>query len=60
MADTTYRFEVLQIHTGQEPAPSTHAWAVSIYQTADNIEHSAPVYTLEIRQHLQSDHESDQ
>ena len=29
----TPRFETLQLHAGQEPAPGTHARAVPIYQT---------------------------
>jgi O-acetylhomoserine (thiol)-lyase len=28
-----YRFETLQVHAGQEPAPGTNARAVPIYQT---------------------------
>ncbi len=28
-----YRFETLQIHAGQAPAPGTNARAVPIYQT---------------------------
>jgi O-acetylhomoserine (thiol)-lyase len=30
---TGYRFETLQVHAGQEPAPGTNARAVPIYQT---------------------------
>ena len=30
----TYRFETLQLHAGQEPAPGTNARAVPIYQTS--------------------------
>lgn len=29
----SYRFETLQIHAGQTPAPGTNARAVPIYQT---------------------------
>src|SRR5690606_183145 len=29
----THRFETLQLHAGQEPAPGTNARAVAIYQT---------------------------
>jgi O-acetylhomoserine/O-acetylserine sulfhydrylase-like pyridoxal-dependent enzyme len=29
----THRFETLQVHAGQEPAPGTNARAVPIYQT---------------------------
>ena len=30
---TGYRFETLQVHAGQEPAPGTNALAVPIYQS---------------------------
>ncbi|MDE1886597.1 MAG: O-acetylhomoserine aminocarboxypropyltransferase/cysteine synthase [Gammaproteobacteria bacterium] len=45
-----YRFETLQIHAGQEPAPGTHARAVPIYQTAsytfDDAQHGADLFAL--------------
>lgn len=53
MTDTTptYRFETLQVHAGQEPAPGTHARAVPIYQTTsytfDNAEHGARLFALQ-------------
>jgi O-acetylhomoserine (thiol)-lyase len=46
-----YRFETLQIHAGQEPAPGTNARAVPIYQTTsyvfNNAEHGARLFALE-------------
>ena len=45
-----YRFETLQIHAGQEPAPGTHARAVPIYQTTsytfDDAQHGADLFAL--------------
>ncbi|MCE2672492.1 MAG: PLP-dependent transferase [Microcystis sp. 53598_E5] len=32
-----YRFETLQVHAGQEPAPGTNARAVPIYQTTSYV-----------------------
>ncbi len=32
-ANRKLRFETLQVHAGQEPAPGTNARAVPIYQT---------------------------
>lgn len=53
MSDPTprrYRYETLQIHAGQEPAPGTHARAVPIYQTAsytfEDAQHSADLFAL--------------
>lgn len=50
MADN-YRFETLQIHAGQEPAPGTNARAVPIYQTTsyvfDDADHGAKLFALE-------------
>ena len=44
------RFETLQIHAGQEPAPGTNARAVPIYQTTsytfDSAEHGANLFAL--------------
>src|SRR5512147_2287020 len=44
------RFETLQVHAGQEPAPGTHARAVPIYQTTsytfDSAEHGANLFAL--------------
>ncbi len=48
MAD--YRFETLQLHAGQTPAPGTNARAVPIYQTTsytfDSAEHGANLFAL--------------
>jgi len=45
------RFETLQIHAGQEPAPGTHARAVPIYQTTsftfDDSAHGARLFALQ-------------
>ncbi len=47
----TYRFETLQVHAGQEPAPGTHARAVPIYQTTsytfDDAAHGARLFALQ-------------
>lgn len=44
------RFETLQVHAGQEPAPGTNARAVPIYQTSsytfDSAEHGANLFAL--------------
>ncbi len=46
-----YRFETLQIHAGQEPAPGTNARAVPIYQTTSYIfndaDHGARLFALQ-------------
>ncbi len=46
-----YRYETLQIHAGQEPAPGTNARAVPIYQTTsytfDDADHGARLFALE-------------
>ncbi len=46
-----YRFETLQIHAGQQPAPGTNARAVPIYQTTsytfDDAAHGARLFALE-------------
>ncbi|HEY5890042.1 MAG TPA: O-acetylhomoserine aminocarboxypropyltransferase/cysteine synthase [Acidimicrobiia bacterium] len=46
-----YRYETLQVHAGQEPAPGTNARAVPIYQTTsytfDNSEHGARLFALQ-------------
>jgi O-acetylhomoserine/O-acetylserine sulfhydrylase len=46
-----YRFETLQIHAGQEPAPGTHARAVPIYQTTSytfqDSDHGARLFALQ-------------
>lgn len=46
-----YRFETLQLHAGQEPAPGTNARAVPIYQTTsytfDDSAHGARLFALE-------------
>jgi OAH/OAS sulfhydrylase len=45
-----YRFETLQIHAGQQPAPGTNARAVPIYQTTsftfDDADHGARLFGL--------------
>jgi O-acetylhomoserine/O-acetylserine sulfhydrylase len=45
------RFETLQVHAGQEPAPGTNARAVPIYQTSsytfDSAEHGARLFALQ-------------
>ena len=45
-----YRYETLQVHAGQEPAPGTNARAVPIYQTTsytfDDAEHGARLFAL--------------
>lgn len=46
-----YRFETLQIHAGQEPAPGTNARAVPIYQTTSYVfndaAHGARLFALQ-------------
>ncbi len=46
-----YRYETLQVHAGQEPAPGTNARAVPIYQTTsytfDDSDHAARLFGLE-------------
>jgi O-acetylhomoserine (thiol)-lyase len=46
-----YRYETLQVHAGQEPAPGTNARAVPIYQTTsytfDDSAHGARLFALE-------------
>ncbi|MBD2329992.1 O-acetylhomoserine aminocarboxypropyltransferase/cysteine synthase [Alkalinema sp. FACHB-956] len=45
-----YRFETLQVHAGQTPAPGTNARAVPIYQTTsytfDSADHGANLFAL--------------
>ena len=45
------RYETLQVHAGQEPAPGTNARAVPIYQTTsytfDSAEHGAKLFALQ-------------
>ncbi|MBW7901756.1 MAG: O-acetylhomoserine aminocarboxypropyltransferase/cysteine synthase [Rhodocyclaceae bacterium] len=45
-----YRFETLQVHAGQSPAPGTNARAVPIYQTTsytfDDADHGARLFAL--------------
>ncbi len=45
------RFETLQVHAGQEPAPGTHARAVPIYQTTsynfESADHGARLFALQ-------------
>ncbi|MEE4639645.1 MAG: O-acetylhomoserine aminocarboxypropyltransferase/cysteine synthase [Wenzhouxiangella sp.] len=46
-----HRFETLQVHAGQEPAPGTNARAVPIYQTTsytfDDADHGARLFGLQ-------------
>ncbi len=46
-----YRFETLQVHAGQEPAPITNARAVPVYQTTsytfNDTEHGARLFALQ-------------
>ncbi len=46
-----HRFETLQLHAGQEPAPGTNARAVPIYQTTsytfDSADHGARLFALQ-------------
>jgi O-acetylhomoserine (thiol)-lyase len=46
-----YRFETLQVHAGQQPAPGTNARAVPIYQTSsyvfDDADHGARLFALQ-------------
>ncbi len=46
-----HRFETLQLHAGQTPAPGTNARAVPIYQTTsytfDSAEHGAKLFALQ-------------
>ena len=48
---TDYRYETLQVHAGQDPAPGTNARAVPIYQTTsytfDDAAHGARLFALE-------------
>ncbi len=48
---SNYRYETLQVHAGQEPAPGTNARAVPIYQTTsytfDDSAHGARLFALE-------------
>jgi OAH/OAS sulfhydrylase len=48
---STYRFETLQLHAGQEPAPGTNARAVPIYQTTsytfNDADHGARLFGLQ-------------
>jgi O-acetylhomoserine (thiol)-lyase len=50
-SDPQYRFETLQVHAGQEPAPGTNARAVPIYQTTsytfDDSGHGARLFALQ-------------
>ncbi|MGH8371449.1 MAG: O-acetylhomoserine aminocarboxypropyltransferase/cysteine synthase family protein [Gammaproteobacteria bacterium] len=53
MSDQTapkYRYETLQVHAGQQPAPGTNARAVPIYQTSsytfDDAQHGADLFAL--------------
>jgi len=48
---SNYRFETLQLHAGQEPAPGTNARAVPIYQTTsytfNDADHGARLFGLQ-------------
>jgi len=47
---TSYKYETLQLHAGQEPDPATNARAVPIYQTTsfnfDDSEHAGDLFAL--------------
>jgi O-acetylhomoserine (thiol)-lyase len=47
---SSYRFETLQVHAGQEPDPATNSCAVPIYQTTSYVfnssEHGANLFAL--------------
>ncbi len=47
---STYKYETLQLHAGQEPDSATNARAVPIYQTTsfnfDDSEHAADLFAL--------------
>lgn len=49
--DKPQRFETLQVHAGQQPAPGTNARAVPIYQTTsytfDDADHGARLFALQ-------------
>src|SRR5580765_7651632 len=49
--DRKLRFETLQVHAGQEPAPGTNARAVPIYQTTSftfsDAAHGARLFALQ-------------
>ncbi len=51
MTQKAHRFETLQVHAGQAPAPGTNARAVPIYQTTsytfDDTTHGARLFALE-------------
>lgn len=51
LRDRHLRYETLQVHAGQEPAPGTNARAVPIYQTTsytfDSAEHGAKLFALQ-------------
>jgi O-acetylhomoserine (thiol)-lyase len=48
---SNYRFETLQVHAGQQPAPGTNARAVPIYQTTsytfNDADHAARLFGLQ-------------
>jgi OAH/OAS sulfhydrylase len=48
---SNYRFETLQVHAGQQPAPGTNARAVPIYQTTsytfNDTDHAARLFGLQ-------------
>jgi O-acetylhomoserine (thiol)-lyase len=48
--ESSYRFDTLQVHAGQDPAPGTNARAVPVYQTTsytfDSAEHGASLFAL--------------
>ncbi len=51
MSERQYRYETLQVHAGQQPAPGTNARAVPIYQTTsytfDDSAHGARLFALQ-------------
>ncbi len=50
-SNKSHRFETLQVHAGQQPAPGTNARAVPIYQTTsytfDDADHGARLFALQ-------------
>lgn len=57
-APTTYGFDTLSLHAGQQPDPATGARATPIYQTAsyvfENTDHAASLFNIERAGHVYS------
>ncbi|HEY3281939.1 MAG TPA: homocysteine synthase [Armatimonadota bacterium] len=51
MADSSYRFDTLALHAGQQPDPTTNARAVPLYQTSSYVfkdsDHAARLFGLQ-------------